>query len=233
MGLAVLADSCILVSMFKLTVEKRDTKNDLKTLRAEGKLPAVFYGGKTESTPISMNTAEFKKIWKEAGESSVVTINNEGKDVDVLIHEVAQHPVTDEPIHVDFYTIDKTKKVTVNIPIEFIGEAPAVKNLDGVLVKVLHELEIEGLPTKLPHNIEVDLELLVNLDSHISIKDIILPEDVSFTADPKETVVSITTQKEEEEEAPVEVDFESIEVEQKGKKEEEGGEESTTEESKE
>jgi len=206
--------------MFKLTAEKRDTKTDLKSLRTVGKLPAVFYGGKTESTPISIDSIEFKKVWKGAGESSVIAIDNEGKVVDVLIHEVAQNPVTDEPIHVDFYAIDKTKKVTVSVPLEFVGEAPAVKSLGGTLVKVLHEIEIEGLPTSLPHEIKVNLELLVDLGSSITIKDLELPDNVEFTAEPEEAVASISTQ-EEEEEAPVEADLESIEVEQKGKKEEE------------
>lgn len=210
--------------MFKLTAEKRDIKNDLKIMRAEGRLPAVFYGGKIKSTPISINTFEFKKVWKEAGESSVVNISADGENIDVLIHEVAQHPVTDEPIHVDFYTIDKTKKVTVSVPLEFVGESPAVKNLGGILIKVLHELEIEGLPDNLPHNIDVNLELLTGLDSHIAIADISLPEGVTATADLKEAVASITEQKEEEEETPAEVDFESIEVEKKGKKEDSEGE---------
>jgi len=210
--------------MFTLAVEKRDTDTDARKLRAEGKIPAVFYGAKSKSTPIAVAQVDFKKVWKEAGESSIVTLNDGGKDIDVLIHDVAVDPVTDEPIHSDFYVIDKDKKVTVGVPLVFSGESPAVKNLGGTLVKVLYELEVEGLPKDLPHDIIVDISILAELDSHVSVKDLSLPEGVVATESPDEIVASIAQQKEEEEEVAPEMDLDSIEVEKKGKKEEEGEE---------
>ncbi len=207
--------------MFKLNTQKRESGKKLESLRSEGILPAVFYGAKTEATVISINLKDFIKIWNEAGESAMVSLSVDGSNVDVLIQDVALDPVSDTPIHVDFYVVDKTKKVSVSVPVEFTGESLAVKNLGGTLVKVVHELEVEGLPSSLPSNVEIDISTLTDLDSTIAIKDLKLPDGVFVTADPDETVASIAVQKEEEEdtEAP---DLASIEVEKKGKEETEG-----------
>jgi large subunit ribosomal protein L25 len=193
-------------------------------IRAEGRIPAVVYGSKVDNTPLSVDARAFAKVWKEAGETTLVSIAVEGgKMIDALIHEIAFNPVTDEPIHVDFYAVDKTKKVEVDIPLVFIGVAPAVKDLGGTLVKVLHDLPVEGLPDKLPHEIEVDIVTLAELDSVITVADIVLPAGVEATLDGEEIVASIAVQKEEEETSG-EVDLSSIEVEKKGKKEEEAAE---------
>jgi len=216
--------------MFKLAVTKRDLKINNDSIREEGGMPAVFYGQKIEPTPITMNQTEFKKVWKKAGESSVITLDMGGKDTDVLIHDVAINPVTDEPIHSDFLVIDKDKKVTVKIPLEFIGDSNAVKSLGGTLVKVIHELEVEALPKDLPQSISVDLSALENLDSHISIGDLKLPDGVESESSVEEIVASISTHQEEIEEEKPETDLADIEVEKKGKKEEVKSEETPKEE---
>ena len=201
-----------------LDVEKR-SKNGIKTLRVEGLIPAVFYGRKEESTPITISEKDFVKVWKDAGESTVISLHGAGKDVDTLIHDVQLNPVTDRPIHADFYVIEKDRKITVDVPIEFIGEAPAEK-MELVLVKVLHEIEVQSLPANLPQEIEVDLSSLVDVQSQILIKDLKLPEGVVATAEPEEVIISVTEAREEEPETPAEApDMDSIEVEQKGKDE--------------
>lgn len=204
---------------FTLNIEKRG-KNGLDALRAGGKVPAVFYGRKEESTPISISEKDFLKTWGEAGESAVVSLNGAGFDIDALIHDVQVDPVTERPIHVDFYAIEKDRKITVEVPIEFVGEAPAEK-AGLVLVKVLHEIEVESLPANLPQHIEVDLEVIIDIQSQILIKDLKFPEGVKATAESEEVVVSVNEAREEEPEAPVEApDMASIEVEKKGKDEE-------------
>lgn len=206
--------------MFKLAAEKREGGVALATLREAGNIPAVFYSKKVPSTPIAVPRAAFKKIWKDAGESSVVTLGLDGKNIDVLIHDIAFDSVRDEPIHIDFYAVDKDTKVTVSVPLEFVGESAAVKNLGGTLVKVLHEIEVEGLPKDLPHDIKVDIGALETTESHITIADLALPNGVTAKNAADETVALITVQKEEVEEAPATVDLSAIEVEKKGKKEE-------------
>ena len=208
--------------MLKLAAEKRNVfGKKLKGLRADGKMPVVIYGAKDEATPLLVGTKEFKKLLHEAGESTMITVNAGDLSKDVLIHEVDFHPVSGEPRHADLYVVDKTKVVEVDVPLRFEGVSPAVKDLGGILVKVLHELEIEVLPMHIPHDIEVDITALVALDSQILVKDLKIPTGVKVKLDPEAVVASITVAKEEPvEEAPV--DLSAIEVEKKGKKEEEG-----------
>ena len=207
--------------MFKLKVEKRDLKESLNALRSAGKLPGVFYGPKDPSTPIKMSLADFKKAWKTAGESTVVSLEGDGIDADVLIHQVDLDPVTDVAIHADFYAIEKGKKLSVDVPLEFIGIAPAVKDLGAVLVKVVHEVEIEALPKDLPHKLEVDISSLVNFESVLTAEDIKLPAGVTLNTKLDEVIASVYEPKEEViEEIPV--DLSAIEVEKKGKAEVEG-----------
>ncbi len=207
--------------MFKLKVEKRDLKESLDTLRKSGKMPAVFYGPKDPSTPIKIVAVDFKKAWKTAGESTVVSLEGTGIDADVLIHDVDLDPVTDAPIHADFYAIEKGKKIAVDVPLEFVGVSSAVKDLGAVLIKVLHDVEIEALPKDLPHKLEVDISTLVNFDSVITAKEIKLPEGVTLKVKPEEVIASVYEPKEEVVEAAP-VDLSAIEVEKKGKVETEG-----------
>jgi len=208
--------------MFKLKVEKRDLKESVSALRKSGQMPAVFYGPKDPSTPIKVSLVDFKKAWKTAGESTVVSLEGNGIDADVLIHQVDLDPVSDIAIHADFYAIEKGKKLSVDVPLEFVGVAPAVKDLGAVLVKVAHEIEIEALPKDLPHSLEVDISTLLNFDSVITAAEIKLPAGVALKVKPEEVIASVYEPKEEVVEAPV--DLSAIEVEKKGKEDKEGEE---------
>lgn len=209
--------------MFKLKVEKRDLKESVDALRKSGKMPAVFYGPKEASTPIKLAIVDFKKALKTAGESTVVSLEGNGIEVDVLIHAFDLDPVTDAPIHADFYAIEKGKKLSVDVPVEFIGTSPAVKDLGAVLVKVMHEVKIEALPKDLPHKLEIDLAGLVAFDSVLTVGDIKLPEGVTLKDKPEEVVASVYEPKEEVVETGP-VDLSAIEVEKKGKEAKEGAE---------
>ena len=160
----------ILECMFTLAIEKRDvTGKKTKKMRAEGNMPAVFYGKKEPSTSISVSYRAFEKVFKEAGYSAVVALLGLGETKEALIHDVAIDPVKDTPRHADFYIVEKGQKVHVEIPIEFEGVAPAVKELGGVLVKVIHTVEVEAEPARLPQNIIVDVSSLVDFTSQICI----------------------------------------------------------------
>lgn len=216
--------------MIELKAQVRDLSKDSAKLRAEGFIPAVFYGKKTESTPIAIETGEFLKVLKKAGESSVVTLVTGGENIDVLIHDVAFDPVSDMPIHVDFYVFNKDVKIEVGVPLEFIGVSSAVKDLGGLLVKVLHELKIEALPKNLPHQIEVDISALAVIGDQILAGDLTLPQGVTLVEGAEEVVVLVSGPKAEEVEAAP-VDLSAIEVEKKGKEknaDEEGGETEAT-----
>ncbi len=211
--------------MFVIKAKARNKANKLDALRKSGEIPAVFYGAGKETTSISVPLIEFKKVWRDAGESSAVKVELASGNIDVLIHEVQVNPVTDEPTHVDFLALDMKKKIKVNVPIMFEGISNAVKNAIGNLVKVLHEIEVEALPSDLPHNVIVDISKLETLEDTVTVADIKLPVGVTAITHETDVVASIVAQVEEKEEEVVPVDLSAIEVEKKGKKdEEEGGE---------
>jgi len=208
--------------MFVIKAQKRDEGVKLDVLRKSGEIPAVFYGAGKDTTSISISTIEFKKTWREAGESSTVKIGMPEGNIDALIHEVQVDPVTDEPIHVDFLAIDMKKKIRVEVPLVFEGVSNAVKSGIGNLVKVLYEFEIEALPNDLPHNLVVDISKLETLKDQIFVSDVKLPAGVVVINNPTDVVASVVEQVEEKEEVVVPADLSAIEVEKKGKKDEEG-----------
>ena len=207
--------------MQTLKAMKRSKADALVSMRNNGMIPAVVYGALVENTPISISSVDFEKVLKVAGESSSIVLDIDGKKVDVLIHEVQDHPVRGYPIHVDFLAIDMNKAIEVSVPIEFIGVAPAEKENLGTLVKVLHDLEIEALPKNLPHSISVDISSLRAIGDQIHVRDFSLPEGVISITDVNEVVALIAAMKSEKEEESAPIDLSSIEVEKKGKKEEE------------
>lgn len=209
--------------MLSLDIETRDINIAPEKVRKEGRIPAVYYGHTTKSTPISIPKADFEKIWKEAGESAVLKLKGKDGEVEALIHDIARDPLSGEPIHADFYVFEKGHKIEVDIPLVFSGVAPAIKEKGGMLVKVMHEIKVEAMPKDLPHEIEVDISSLIDFDSHIAAKDIKLPAGVTLVEKADEVVVSIAEPKEEEVESGP-TDISEVEVEKKGKEktEEEG-----------
>jgi large subunit ribosomal protein L25 len=193
----------------------------VQALRKDGLMPAVVYGPKQEATPIEMNQREFAKALDKAGESTVISLSVDGEAHNVLIHDVDFDPVTNVARHADFYAIVKGQKVTVEIPLSFIGESPAVKQ-GGNLVKALHEIEIEADPMSLPHELTVDISSLAEMNSHILAKDIALPAGVSLVTAGDEVVATVVLAKEEEEAPVAGPDMSAIETSvERGKKEEE------------
>ena len=200
--------------------EVRDSKAKLAAIRAQGFVPGVYYGHKEAATPCVFPMIAFKKVWKAAGESTVVTLDMPKGKISALIHEVQVDPVKGQPIHVDFYALEKGQEVSVNIPLEFTGVSVAVKDLGGSLVKVLHEVEVKGQPENLPHSFTIDISPLVALDSQILAESIMLPKGITLVTSGADVIAAIAVAKEEAAEVPV-MDLSSIEVEKKGKKEEE------------
>jgi large subunit ribosomal protein L25 len=208
--------------MISIEAKKRDPKLNLDILRKEGFVPAVFYGPKEASTSVTISAKELDKAWKEAGESSVITLTGEFGNHDALIHDINVDALTGKILHADFYIIEKGKKINVHVPVEFEGVSPAVKELGGILVKVLHEVEIEAMPKDLPHNLIVDISLIKDFDTHVTAGQIKLPSGVTLLTEADEIVAMASQPKEEVESAPI--DLSAIEVEKKGKKEEESAE---------
>jgi large subunit ribosomal protein L25 len=205
--------------MLTLKADIREAKTKPQALRKTGQIPAVFYGRKEASTPITIRQTDFMKIWKKAGESTVITLDTNKGEKESLIHDVDLDPVTGIPRHADFYVFEKGHRVEVSLPIEFSGVSPAVKDLGGILVKVIHELKIEAMPKDLPHNIIIDISTLTNLGDQVLAKDVPLPPNVELKINPEEVVATISLPREEKEEEAAPVDLSQIEVEKKGKEE--------------
>lgn len=208
--------------MQTLEVKRRAAADSIPALKKLGRIPAVFYGPKEKSTPVSISIAEFRKVWKVAGESSVVILKDGGEEHEALIHDFDAHPTTGAPRHIDFYVIEKGKKIQVAVPLVFEGVSLAVKDKGGILVKVLRDLKIEAGVKDLPHDIKVDISPLVELTSVIHARDLKLPHGVTLEVAPDEIIASVSVAKEEVEEAPAVVDLSSIEVAKKGKEAKEG-----------
>lgn len=207
--------------MLTLSVQKREEGGEkAAVLRRAGSVPAVVYGGKHESTPVVIDARAFEKVLREAGESTIVMLQGLGEELPALIHEVDLDPVAHRPRHVDFYAVTKGQKVEVAIPLSFVGESPAVK-AGANLVKVLYELEVEADPMSLPHDIQVDISALVSVGDQIHAKDLVLPAGVELMIELEEVVALIQEVEEEVVEAAP-ADISAIEVEKKGKEEEEG-----------
>lgn len=202
----------------------RDKKEDVNGLRKLGIVPAVIYGPKQEAISIKMDSAEFEKVYNEAGESTIVDLKIGEESHDVLIHAIDRDPVRDTVEHVDFYAIERGQKLTVSVELIFDGIAPAEKK-GGVLIKVMHEIEVEAMPRNLPGELHVDISGLDDFHKQIHAKDIVLPEGVEITADPEDVVALVQAPKEEELDEPIQApDMDSIEVAGKKKEDDEAKE---------
>ena len=191
--------------MIELSVVSRRPEDSVDALRASGSVPAVFYGPKEAATPVAIEARRFEKVFKDAGETTIVKLVGLGDSKDTLIHDVQIHPVTGTILHADFYVIEKGKKVTINVPLEFVGVAPAEK-AGHIVVKALHEIEIEVAPAELPHHLEVDLSALENVGDHVLASQVKLPPSAELITDGDEIVASITEFVEEKAEiTPVDV----------------------------
>lgn len=176
-----------------------------KKLRSSGKLPAVLYGRGKENLALEVASKEFEKVYKQAGENTLVNLEIEGNgQKKVLIHDVAHHFMSPTPIHVDFYEVDLTRKIRAKIPLHFVGTSAAVKELGGILIKTITEIEVEALPADLPPFIEVDISSLATFENFIHVSDLKVRDGVKVLAHPEEVVSTVQPPRTEAELAELE-----------------------------
>jgi len=162
-------------------------------------LPAVVYGEGTDSKAISIPARDFEKAYQAAGETGLIALKVDSeKQLNVMIHDIAHDALTGKPIHADFYSVRMDKEIDAKIPLVFSGDAPAVKNEGGILVKVMHEIEVRALPKDLPHEITVDLGLLEKIGDRIQVKNIFPPSGVIIRADEDDVLAIIEAPRAEE-----------------------------------
>jgi len=208
----------------------------VKALRKQKLLPAILYGYKAQNTPLEIESKDFEKIYEKAGQTTLINLDvpNSGPHK-VLIHDLQFDPISGNIIHVDFHQVKMTEKIKTEVPIETMGDAPAVLELDGNLILNKDTIEIECLPQDLIHKIKVDISGLKTFEDKILIKDLKVPAKVEILNDPEEVVVLVTPPRTEEELAELEETpeekVEKVEIEAEKEELEEGKEEIMPEES--
>jgi len=191
----------------ELVVKKRDVfGKKLKALRADGKLPGNIYGKDFESTAVSLDSHDFSKIFKKVGETQVLYVDLDKKEIPVMVGNVQIHPVTGHFLHVDFKKVDLKKKIEAQVPVNIVGEPEAVHQHIGELHTLIDTLTIEALPSDMPQEIEIDVTGLKEVDDQITVSDLKKSGDFAFMDEPDTVIVKIAEHKEEsiEPEVPAE-----------------------------
>lgn len=218
-----------------LKVEKREEKGrGTDALRAENLVPAVVYGLDKEPVSITVGRSDFDRIYKEAGESTVVSLDLDGSTEQVLIHDIQHDPLTGFTTHADFLRVDMKKKVETAISLILVGEAPVVKSEGASLTHAVEEINVRALPNDLVKEIEVDVSGITTLDDVIHVSDLTIPASIEVLDEGDLTVVTVQPPRSEEEmedlDAPVEEgDVNAVEVAADAESEEESGEEESAE----
>jgi len=212
--------------MISLLVKIRtETGKKAGKLRKKDILPGILYGSALKGAqPLELDCKTFEKVYEEAGESSLISLEIEGgKNYPVLIHDIQKNPLTGEIIHVDFYQVSLEEEIIAKIPLIFEGTPPAVKDLGGTLVKNISEVEVKSLPQKLPKEIRVEVSGLKNFEDNIKVSDLKLPEGVKVLKESEEIVAVVLPPEKVEEELqkPIEEKVEEVEKVEKPKKEQE------------
>jgi large subunit ribosomal protein L25 len=194
--------------MNKLTLKAEVRKisgRKVKNLRKEGILPGNISGKKIKSEAVQVVFKDFDKVYKEAGETGLVTLEIGKEEKPVLIHNLQVNPVSDVPVHVDFLQVDLKEKVEADVPVELTGESPAEKQALGTVVQYINEIKVEALPMDLPEKFEVDTSELSEVDQAIYVKDLKVDRaKVDIKTGPDEIVVKVEPpQKEEVIETPI------------------------------
>ncbi len=164
----------------------------VKRLRKDGAIPAVLYGRGVPSISLALDVRTFSKLYQEAGSSTIVSLHvAEAKPVKVLIKEPQLDPTSLKPIHVDLLQVNMKEKIRTEIPLEFVGESPAVVDLEGKLVHSLDAIEIECLPDDLVQHLDVDISGLTEFDQAIHVKDVSIPAGIEVLTDPELTILVV------------------------------------------
>ena len=189
--------------MEQFTIEV--ARENAKEARKKGKLAIIYYGKGVEPISFSTDYQDFRRTYKKAGKSSIIVMIDEKKgEFPVLVHEIQYDAVTDEMIHVDMVAVNLKNKITTDIPLVFVGQAPAVKELGGTLMHNKETVHVECLPNDLVHEIQVGINTLIDFHSVITVGDIEAPKGITILDAEDVNIASVSAPRKEEEEKPAE-----------------------------
>jgi large subunit ribosomal protein L25 len=185
-----------------------------KRLRRAGIVPAVVFGMGEESTPVQLDAKQFDTLYRAAGRTSVIELTVPGirGAKSGIIKSVQRHPLSGNALHVDFFLIDLKAEMEVDVPLAFVGEAPAVEETGGTLLHNLSAIRVKALPTDIPHEIQVNVSTLVSLDVAIHVRDLSLDRDRVTVLTDGDTLVATVVPPRIEEEPEVVVEAEEGEL---------------------
>ena len=176
----------------ELEVKKRDiTGKKVRFLRRGGLIPCNIYGHGIESLPVQVDVRKLSHVLARAGGTDLISIKMTSPS-NVIIRDIQRNPMTGEPIHVDFYQVRMTEKLKAEVPLVFIGEAPALKLKNVSMLHAMNTLQIEALPDDLPHNIEVDISSLAVPEQSLHVKDIKVSDKITILADPEQMIIKVS-----------------------------------------
>jgi len=183
------------------------TGKAVKQLRREGTIPANIYGRGLESVAVQLPWARARTMLNAHGRNTLIEVQlgDGGEARPVVVRDIARHPVTGEVHHIDFFQVDLTRTIQADVPIHFVGEAPAVHTFGGVFVQALDVVHVEALPNEMPEAIEVSIESLEELDQSLTVSDIAVPSGVTILTDLEQAIAQIARPRlevEEEDEVP-------------------------------
>jgi large subunit ribosomal protein L25 len=184
-----------------LAAEHRDlTGKKVASLRHAGRLPAVVYGHGVDSDNVSIDTHEFEQLRRHTGPNALVDLSIDGKKArPVLIHGVQVHPVNRRPLHVDLFLVRMTEELTVDVRLVATGESIAVTQHGGTLLHPMESVRVRALPDHLPQSIEYSVESIVDFDTALHVRDLVIPGDVTLLTDGEEIIAKVQPPRVEEE----------------------------------
>jgi large subunit ribosomal protein L25 len=190
-----------------LEANKREViRRGVGALRRSGKIPAVVYGSGIESTPVELDAKLLTDVLSRTSASTLISLAIGKQKHQVLVRDIQRDVIRQDILHVDFLKVAMDVVISTEVPVELVGESPAVKELGGLLVTGLSSIEVEALPADLPDRVTVDLGMIVDMDDSIMVSDIEIGEGVEILTSLEELLASVVYQVEEEEEEVVEVE---------------------------
>ncbi len=175
-----------------LEAQVRDTsaKRLLKTVRAGGRVPGVFYGHSEKPLALSVVEKSFGEMLASGGANVLVTLKFGDMSKTAIVKDIQRDVLTQRPIHIDFQAISMKEKIEVNVPVHILGIAPGVKLSGGILEHIIRELKVSCLPGDIPQAVNADVSAL-EIGDGISVKDLPKIKDVDYLADPDTIVINI------------------------------------------
>jgi len=177
---------------YVLEAKKREViGKQVKALRREGLLPAVIYGSDIEPMPLTLNTNDVRQILSVTGANTLITMKIGKEEHLALVRDLQREVITRNLLHIDFQAVSMEETITTTVPVLVMGESPAVKELNALLVTSMDSLQIEAKAKDLPDTISVDINELVEIGDNIRVKDLVISGDVTILEDPELTVIVV------------------------------------------